>query len=79
MEEIGKETLITVGPIDILIVTLGSMPPGIQIGSNREPAATLSPDELKHGEWCLKEKLEQQSPKIKIPSNFSSRVGEVET
>lgn len=76
MEESGKEMLITLDPIDIVIVTLGSMTSGMQTGSNSEPPASLSRDKLKCGEWLLWEKLKQQSPKFGNPSNFSSRSGE---
>ncbi|KAJ5240707.1 uncharacterized protein N7469_002298 [Penicillium citrinum] len=76
MEENGKEVLVTVDPIDIVIVTLGSMASGMQTGSNSEPPASLSPDIMKCGEWLLWEKLGQQSLKFGNPPNFSSRPDE---
>ncbi|CEO60957.1 hypothetical protein PMG11_05395 [Penicillium brasilianum] len=78
LQENGHELLITVDPIDIVIVTLGSVASGIQTGSNLEspPPTSLSPDSLEHGEWSLWQKLEKQSPKFGNPSNFSSRLSE---
>lgn len=76
MEENGKEVLVTVDPIDVVIVTLGSMASGMQTGSNSEPPASLSPDKMKCGEWLLWEKLGQQSLKFGNPPNFSSRSDE---
>ncbi|KAJ6134151.1 hypothetical protein N7523_000473 [Penicillium sp. IBT 18751x] len=74
MLENGKEMLITVDPIDIVIVTLGSLSTGMQTGSNTEapPPCSVSPDNLNHGEWALWQKLAQQSPKFGNPSNFLS-------
>jgi oleate hydratase len=78
LQENGHELLITVDPIDIVIVTLGSVASGMQTGSNLEspPPPSLSPDSLEHGEWSLWQKLEKQSPKFGNPSNFSSRLSE---
>jgi oleate hydratase len=80
MLENGKKMLITVDPIDIVIVTLGSMSTGMQIGSNREPPPRLPPslslDSLQGGEWSLWQRLNQKSSKFGNPSNFFTRSDE---
>lgn len=78
LQENGHELLITVDPIDIVIVTLGSMSSGMQTGSNwgSPPPLSLSPDSLKTAEWSLWQKLGQQSPKFGNPSNFFLRSSE---
>lgn len=79
MMESGKEMLITVDPIDIVIVTLGSMSTGMQTGSNQEPplpSSSLSLNGLKGGEWSLWQRLGQQSSKFGNPSNFFTRSDE---
>lgn len=75
MLENEKEMLITVDPIDIVIVTLGSMSIGMETGSNEElpPPTSLSPNSLKDGEWALWEKLKEQSLKFGNPSKFSTQ------
>ncbi|CAG8055747.1 unnamed protein product [Penicillium nalgiovense] len=78
MVENGKEMLITVDPIDIVIVTLGSLSTGMQTGSNAKPPPpySASSDILESGEWALWQKLAQQSTKFGNPSNFSMRLDE---
>ena len=78
MLEHGKEMLITVDPVDIVIVTLGSLSTGIQTGSNAEapPPYSVYSDTLKCGGWALWQNLAQQSPKFGNPSNFSMRLDE---
>jgi oleate hydratase len=77
LQENGHELLITVDPIDIVIVTLGSVASGMQTGSNSDaPSPPLPPNNLKHGEWSLWQKLEKQSLKFGNPSNFSTRLEE---
>lgn len=51
----GVETLVTVNPKDIVILTLGSMTFGFSRGSNSEPPATISalPEDWKIGPWSL--------------------------
>ncbi|KAJ5401718.1 uncharacterized protein N7487_007614 [Penicillium crustosum] len=73
-----KEMLITVDPVDIVIVTLGSLSTGKQTGSNAEPPQpySLSSDTLKHGEWGLWQKLSNESSKFGNPLNFLSRLDE---
>lgn len=73
VQENGKEMLITVDPVDIVLVTLGSMSTGIQTGTNTEPAPpppSLSLETVEDGEWLLWKKLMQQSSKFGNPSNF---------
>lgn len=70
-----KETLITVDPVDIVIVTLGSMSTGMRTGSNEEPPS-FPMKSLDTGEWSLWQKLEQQSPKFGNPSKFFARSDE---
>lgn len=78
LQEDGHELLVTVDPIDIVIVTLGSVSSGMQTGSNstppRVPSAALGG--LEQGEWALWQKLERQSTKFGNPSSFSSRYEE---
>lgn len=81
MLEDEKEMLIAVDPIDIVIVTLGSMSMGIQTGSNLEQPAPFSPplslpEGIENRDWSLWQKLGQQSPKFGNPSNFCTRPGE---
>lgn len=78
MLEHGKEKLITLDPIDIVVVTLGLMSTGMQTGSNEEPPplSSLSQDSLTGGEWVLWHKLNQQSLKFGNPSKFSTRLDE---
>jgi oleate hydratase len=79
MVENEKEMLITLDPVDIVIVTLGSMSTGMVTGSNREPPPPLPPlslDGMKYGEWLLWNKLRQQSCKFGNPSNFFTRPDE---
>lgn len=75
MLDSGKEMLITVDPIDIVIVTLGSLSTGMQTGTNTSAPLPHSEslDILNHGEWALWQKLAQKSPKFGNPSNFSTR------
>lgn len=73
IQENGQEKLITVDPVDIVIVTLGSMSTGMKTGTNSEPpppSPSLSLETLEGGEWLLWRKLMQQSPKFGNPSNF---------
>lgn len=74
----GKEELITVDPVDIVIVTLGSMSTGMQVGSNEQPPSQSSPsaEESKKGPGALWEKLARQSSKFGNPSNFFTRTDE---
>lgn len=79
LQENGHELLITVDPVDIVIVTLGSMSTAMQTGSNLKSPSPLSPqstDILNSGEWSLWKKLERQSTKFGNPSNFSDRLSE---
>ncbi|KAJ6103907.1 hypothetical protein N7486_004129 [Penicillium sp. IBT 16267x] len=78
MLDSGKEMLITVDPIDIVIVTLGSLSTGIQTGSNTNapPPYAEGLDILNHGEWALWQRLAQQSSKFGNPSNFTTRSDE---
>ncbi|RJE19583.1 myosin-cross-reactive antigen family protein [Aspergillus sclerotialis] len=74
----GKEELITVDPVDIVIVTLGSMSTGMQVGSNQQPPSQSSPpvEESQRGPGALWEKLARQSSKFGNPSNFFTRTDE---
>ncbi|KAJ5633253.1 hypothetical protein N7490_009592 [Penicillium lividum] len=78
--EDGKELLVTVDPIDIVIVTLGSLSTGMKTGSNIKAPPPYSDSEaadiLNHGEWALWQRLAHQSPKFGNPSNFSTRSDE---
>ncbi|KAI2786767.1 hypothetical protein POX_g09160 [Penicillium oxalicum] len=77
--ENGHELLITIDPVDILIITLGSVATGMQTGSNKEPPPPLSSpfmDIMNSGEWSLWQKLEKQSTKFGNPANFSNRLSE---
>ncbi|KAF7719163.1 Uncharacterized protein PECH_001801 [Penicillium ucsense] len=79
LQENGHEYLITLDPVDIVIVSLGSVATGTQTGSNKAPPPPLSsPSEtiLKSGEWSLWQKLERQSTKFGNPANFSTRPSE---
>lgn len=74
--ENGREELITVDPSDIVIVTLGSISTGVQIGSNEEPPPEVSAESVYDGEWSLWNKLAEQSTKFGNPSNFITRTDE---
>lgn len=78
MLENEKEKFITVDPIDIVIVTLGSLSTGMQTGSNTQAPVicSVSSDILNNGEWGLWQKLAQQSPKFGNPAKFSTRLDE---
>lgn len=72
MFENGKEMLITVKIIDIVIATLGSMSTSTQIGSNQEPPPALSFSRkcLQDGDWSLWQNLGTSRPSLAIRQTF---------
>lgn len=79
VQENGKEKLITLDPVDIAIVTLGSMSTGMVTGSNSSPPPkppVLSFENQECGEWRLWQNLGQESSKFGNPSNFFTRPDE---
>jgi len=76
MLEDGKERLITVDPSDIVIVTLGSLTTGMEIGSNQKAPEAVSAKVLTDGEWALWKQLAEKSLKFGDPFNFYTRVDE---
>ncbi|KAJ5520914.1 hypothetical protein N7463_001367 [Penicillium fimorum] len=73
-----KEIVITVDPIDIVIVTLGSFSAGTQTGSNARPPepSSISSDIFNHSEWGLWQKLAHKCPKFGNPRTFLTRLDE---
>ena len=71
----GSEKLITLDPVDIVIVTLGSLSTGMKTGTNHEPPSISTPLPLT-GEWSLWQKLARSSSKFGNPDAFSTRVDE---
>ncbi|KAL3462212.1 67 kDa myosin-cross-reactive antigen family protein [Aspergillus heterothallicus] len=78
MTESGVQELITLDPVDILIVSLGSTSAGVSLGSDSTPPDGLTADweEVMDGDWRLWEKLCQKSTKFGNPMNFLPRVME---
>ncbi|KAJ0423217.1 streptococcal 67 kDa myosin-cross-reactive antigen like family-domain-containing protein [Aspergillus carlsbadensis] len=74
--EEGAEELITLDPVDILIISLGSTGSGAAIGSDSTPpdALTANWEEVMDGDWRLWEKLAQKSTKFGNPMNFLPRI-----
>ncbi|KAL3492147.1 streptococcal 67 kDa myosin-cross-reactive antigen like family-domain-containing protein [Aspergillus germanicus] len=74
--ENGIEELITLDPVDILIVSLGSTGSGAALGSDTTPpdALTANWEEVIDGDWRLWEKLAQKSTKFGNPMNFLPRI-----
>ena len=74
----GVETLLTVDPMDIVILTLGSTMSGFSQGLNSEPPASISvlPEDWQIGDWRLWFQLASRSSKFGAPSNFCPRTAE---
>jgi oleate hydratase len=70
-----EEQLIGVGQTDIVMVTLGSVSSGLQLGTNLEPPPLPSQsDKFIDGDWSLWLKLSQKSHKFGDPLNFNAHV-----
>ncbi|KAF7712111.1 Myosin-cross-reactive antigen family protein [Penicillium ucsense] len=75
----GAETVITIRPKDILVVTLGSIFAGSTLGTNRSPPSPapevgrLTLDDS----WDLWFKLSRKYPKFGDPSTFCTRIAEL--
>ncbi|RDW68780.1 oleate hydratase [Aspergillus mulundensis] len=76
--EEGAQQLITLDPVDIIIVTLGSTAAGAAMGTNSSPPAGLQPnwENLMDGEWKLWRKLAERSSRFGNPANFLPRIQE---
>lgn len=75
LTEDGSEHLITVDPVDIVVVTLGATGSGAVFGTNEDPPPALASnwEDLLIGDWGLWEKLHQKSRKFGSPTNFLCR------
>ncbi|KAG2416036.1 hypothetical protein HFD88_007228 [Aspergillus terreus] len=74
----GHQELITLDPVDIVIVALGSTGSGAAYGTNTSPPSGLTADweDLMEGDWKIWEKLAQMAPKFGNPTNFLPRIQE---
>ncbi|KAL2859295.1 streptococcal 67 kDa myosin-cross-reactive antigen like family-domain-containing protein [Aspergillus pseudodeflectus] len=74
--EAGAHELITLDPVDILIVSLGSTGSGAALGSDSTPpdGLTANWEDVMDGDWVLWEKLAQKSTKFGNPMNFLPRI-----
>ena len=77
MTQGGTEKIVTVDANDIVIITLGSINSGSQLGTNNESPPSLADTEnLLNDQWRLWSKLSNKSLKFGNPENFYSRVPE---
>ncbi|KAL5363437.1 oleate hydratase [Aspergillus floccosus] len=76
--EDGRQELIALDPVDIVIVTLGSTGSGAAYGTNTSPPSGLTADweDLMEDDWKLWEKLARMAPKFGNPTNFLPRIQE---
>ncbi|KAL2856525.1 streptococcal 67 kDa myosin-cross-reactive antigen like family-domain-containing protein [Aspergillus pseudoustus] len=76
LAEDGTQELITLDPVDILIVSLGSTSSGSVLGSDTAPPEGLTPnwEEVMDGDWRLWEKMAAKSLKFGNPMNFLPRI-----
>jgi oleate hydratase len=68
-----EEFLVTVDPVDLVIVTLGSVSSGSVLGSNTRAPEMVLPLQEEDSDWSLWQKLADKSTKFGNPSNFSTR------
>ncbi|KAE8390093.1 oleate hydratase [Aspergillus alliaceus] len=74
----NNPSLITIDPVDIVIVTLGSVSSGSMVGSNKvPPASNESLEEIITDDWSLWHKIAAKSTrKFGDPSTFSTHVND---
>lgn len=78
IRQCGTENLITIDDNDIVILTLGSLSSGSQLGTNTTPPrATSETTELALDDsWDLWINLAEKNPKLGDPMTFCSRISE---